>query len=88
VSESVRLPGYVHVAAADTMISCHVELTVTSTVVGSSRTYQSLDELVADVADARVWGGLHYRTTMDETAKEYPRIAREVGKRFFLRTAH
>ena len=154
VSESARLLGYVHVAAADTMISCwdakfhymfwrpnhaiqradtdgnpgttadatwtplvtgnhpeypsghacitaavtealrgyfqtkHVELTVTSTVVGSSRTYQSLDDLVADVADARVWGGLHYRTTMDETAKEYPRIAREVGKRYFLRTAH
>ncbi len=154
VSESARLLGYVHVAAADTMIACwdakfhymfwrpnhaiqradtddnpgttadstwtplvtgnhpeypsghacitaavtealrgyfqtkHVELTVTSTVVGTSRTYDRLDDLVADVADARVWGGLHYRTTMEETAKHYPPIAREVGKHYFLRTAH
>ena len=154
VSESARLLGYVHVAAADTMIACwdakfhymfwrpnhaiqradtdgnpgttadstwtplvtgnhpeypsghacftaavtealrgyfqtkHVELTITSTVVGTSRTYERLDDLVADVADARVWGGLHYRTTMEETAKHYPRIAREVGKHYFLRTAH
>ena len=151
VSESARLLGYAHVAAADTMIACwdakyhfmfwrpnhaiqradtdrnpgtsvdatwtplvtgnhpeypsghacftaavaealrgyfrtkHVELTVTSTVVGTSRTYQRLDDLVADVADARVWGGLHYRATMDETAKDYPRIARDIGKRYFLR---
>ena len=63
----------------------HVELTVTSTVVGKSRTYESLDELVADVEDARVWGGLHFRTTMQETAKQFPRIAHEVGKRYFLK---
>ena len=57
-------------------------------MVGTSRTYDRLDDLVADVADARVWGGLHYRTTMEETAKHYPQIAREVGKHYFLRTAH
>ena len=63
----------------------HTPLTVTSTVVGKSRTYDSLDDLVADVEDARVWGGLHFRTTMEETAKHFPRIAREVGKRYFLK---
>ena len=36
------------------------------------------------VEDARVWGGLHYRTTMTETAKHFPKIARNVGKRYFL----
>ena len=65
----------------------HVELTVTSTVVGKSRTYDRLDDLVDDVEDARVWGGLHYRTTMQETAKHFPEIARDIGKRYFLRTA-
>ena len=64
----------------------HVQLTVTSTAVGAGgpRTYESLDELVTDVENARVWGGLHYRTTMTETAKHFPQIARDVGKHYFL----
>ena len=33
---------------------------------GPTRTYENLDELVKDVENARVWGGLHYRTTMTE----------------------
>jgi len=63
----------------------HVELVISSTVTGTTRTYESLDELVADVEDARVWGGLHYRWTMTETAKHFPRISRDVGKRYFLK---
>ena len=62
----------------------HVELSISSTVVGTTRTYDRLDDLVADVENARVWGGLHYRTTMTETAKQFPRIARDIGKRYFL----
>ena len=63
-----------------------LDLTLTSTFAGAGppRTYRHLKELVADVNDARVWGGLHYRTTMDETAKHFPQIARDVGKRAFL----
>jgi hypothetical protein len=63
----------------------HTAITITSTVVGKSRSYDSLDDLVADVVDARVWGGLHFRTTMEETAKHFPRIAKDVGKRYFLK---
>ena len=64
----------------------HVRLVVSSTALGAGppRTYETLDELVADVENARVWGGLHYRTTMTETAKHFPRIARDVGKKHFL----
>ena len=36
------------------------------------------------IENARVWGGLHYRTTMTETAKHFPRIARDVGRHYFL----
>jgi len=42
----------------------HVPIAISSTVVGTTRTYQNLDEIVADVENARVWGGLHFRTTM------------------------
>ena len=64
----------------------HVRLVVSSTALGAGppRTYETLDELVVDVENARVWGGLHYRTTMTETAKHFPRIARDVGKEHFL----
>ena len=62
----------------------HVELTVFSTVTGTTRVYERLDELVEDVEDARVWGGLHYRTTMTDTADHFPTIARDVGREHFL----
>ncbi len=65
----------------------HVELTVFSTVTGTTRVYERLDELVSDVENARVWGGLHYRTTMTDTAKHFPRIARDIGREHFLADA-
>ena len=68
----------------------HVSFTVSSTTSGAgpARTYDRLDDLVDDVTDARVWAGLHYRTTMDESASHYTGIARDIGKHYFLRTAH
>ena len=68
----------------------HVPFTISSTTVnaGPARTYDRLDDLVDDVADARVWAGLHYRTTMEVSAKHYTQIARDIGKRYFLETAH
>jgi hypothetical protein len=62
----------------------HVPIAISSTVVGMTRIYQSLDDLVSDVENARVWGGLHYRTTMTESAKHFKQIARDIGRRHFL----
>ncbi len=64
----------------------HVEFVMSSTAVGAGppRTYDNVDDLVADVENARVWGGLHFRTTMTRTAKYFPRIARDVGRKYFL----
>ena len=59
-------------------------MTFTSNVVGAPKTYANLNDVVAAIEDARVWGGLHYRTTMTETAKHFPRIARDVGRQYFL----
>jgi hypothetical protein len=63
-----------------------VRLVITSLAPGAGqpRTYENLDELVADVQNARVWGGLHYRSTVEKTAKYFPRIARDVGRKYFL----
>jgi hypothetical protein len=67
----------------------HVKLVMSSTAAGAGapRTYENLDDLVADVENARVWGGLHFRTTMTRTAKYFPRIARDVGRQYFLTDA-
>jgi PAP2 superfamily len=67
----------------------HVKLVASSTAVGAGppRTYENLDELVKDVENARVWGGLHYRTTMTRSARWFPRIARDVGRQYFLADA-
>jgi len=63
-----------------------VKLVITSLAPGAGppRTFNNLDELVKDVENARVWGGLHYRTTMTQSAKHFPRIAKDVGKHYFL----
>jgi hypothetical protein len=67
----------------------HVRIVASSTVMGAGppRTYENIDELVKDVENARVWGGLHYRTTMTESAKHFPQIARDVGRKHFLTKA-
>lgn len=64
----------------------HVRLVASSTAPGAGppRTYENLDDLVKDAENARVWAGLHYRSTMTKSAKHFPRIARHVGRKHFL----
>ncbi len=64
----------------------HVRLVISSLAPGAGppRTFENLDELVTDVENARVWGGLHYRFTVEQTSKHFPRIARDIGKHYFL----
>jgi hypothetical protein len=51
-------------------------------------TYGSLDEINDDNADARVWGGLHWRTTMERSLRWSARIAKDaVCGRFGLTCA-
>jgi hypothetical protein len=59
-----------------------VTLTSTGSLVAGhpvvpTRSYASLDEIVDDTANARVWGGLHFRTTMDATALWIPQLVRD-----------
>jgi hypothetical protein len=63
-----------------------LKLVITSLAPGAGppRTFETLDELVKDVENARVWGGLHYRSTVEDSTKWFPQIARDVGKRYFL----
>jgi hypothetical protein len=51
-----------------------------------TRSYASLDDVIADTADGRVWAGLHFRTTMDATARWIPLVVRDALKGRFTRT--
>ena len=43
-----------------------IRFTVDSTTIGVTRTYETLSAPVAEVADARVWSGLHFRHSMQD----------------------
>lgn len=45
-----------------------LDLDLTSVVTGTARHYSSVDQLISEVGNARVWGGLHWRfsTTLGE----------------------
>ena len=62
----------------------HVQLSFTNAATGATQTYDRLDDVVDAIEDARVWGGLHFRSTMTESAKHFPRIARDIGREHFL----
>ncbi len=66
----------------------HVQLDFTNSVTGTTQSYGRLDDVVDAIEDARVWGGLHFRTTMTDTAKHFPRIARDIGRKHFLDDRH
>jgi hypothetical protein len=48
-----------------------------------TRSYASLSEIIDDNANARVWGGLHYRTTMDASAQWIKKVVRDALKHHF-----
>ena len=56
---------------------------VTGHPVVPMRSYASLGGILDDNANARVWGGLHYRTTMDTSARWIRRVVRHALKHKF-----
>jgi hypothetical protein len=48
-----------------------------------TRSYRSLAEIIDDNANARVWGGLHYRTTMDASARWIKKVVQDALRHKF-----
>lgn len=54
-----------------------------------TRSYRSLHEIIDDTTNARVWSGLHYRSTMQRTAHWMKRLADDaVCGRFGIDCCH
>ena len=56
---------------------------VTGHPVVPMRSYASLGEIIDDNANARVWGGLHYRTTMEVSARWIKRVVHDALRHNF-----
>jgi hypothetical protein len=54
-----------------------------STVTGTTHDYEATDELVRDVSNGRVWGGMHFRNSTVVGAELGKEVARWVMKRYF-----
>jgi PAP2 superfamily len=63
-----------------------IPLTISSTFAGAGppRTYALLGEVRAEVADARVWAGLHFRNSMQEGAQLARKVVRSAASHDFL----
>ena len=61
---------------------------VTGHPVVPTRSYASLADITDDTANARVWGGLHFRTTMDASARWITLLVRDALKGHFKRVRH
>lgn len=54
-----------------------------STVTGTVRAFESTDAMVKDVQDARVWGGMHFRTSTVHGAVLGRKVAKWVTQNYF-----
>ena len=63
-----------------------VPLTISSTFAGAGppRSYALLGDIRAEVSDARVWAGLHYRNSMQEGFKLARKVVRNAASHDFL----
>jgi hypothetical protein len=63
-----------------------IPLTISSTFAGAGppRTYALLSDVRAEVDDARVWAGLHFRNSMQEGAKLARKVVRNAASHDFL----
>jgi hypothetical protein len=55
-------------------------------VVKAERTYHSMSELMEEITNARIWGGLHWRFSMYDGAKIGRRVAAHVTTHYFQPT--
>ena len=61
--------------------------TTSPTLKGVTRQWTSVDAFVAEIGDARIWGGLHYRFSVDTAAAMGKQIGELAAKRASTRVA-
>ena len=54
-------------------------------VVQTVRHYQKIDDMVTDLKVARIYGGMHYRNSVNDGATLGVRVANYIGRHHFRR---
>ena len=63
--------------------SKHVPITLTSTVTGTARTFNKTEHLINEIIEARIYGGMHYRTSCEHGVEIGKKVAKWVAKHHF-----
>ena len=62
----------------------NVTITLSSTVTGTTRTFYRTDDLVKEIVDARIYGGMHFRTSVIQGKVQGTKAAKWVANHYFL----
>ena len=65
-----------------------IPLTVTSAVTGSMHSFNSFSEVVAEVDNARIYGGMHYRHSVKDGNRLGRMVAEYTFRHYFRRNDH
>ncbi len=71
-------------ALSDFFGTKRVPITLTSTLTNTARSFDSTDDMIHEIIDARVWAGIHYRTSVVHGTVIGRQVAHWVSKRYFL----
>ena len=61
----------------------HVHITLSSMATNTERTFDNTDDLLTEIINARIYGGMHYRTSVEDGIKVGKRVARWVARNYF-----
>ena len=61
-----------------------VTITLSSTVTGTTRTFDNTDDLIKEIIVARIYGGMHFRTSVVEGKVQGTKTAKWVAKHCFV----
>jgi len=61
----------------------NITITFTSTVTGTARTYTNTDDLIKEVIEARIYGGMHFRTAVVHGSELGRRVSKWIAKHYF-----
>jgi hypothetical protein len=61
----------------------HIAITFSSMVTGTQRSFTHVKQLVDDILDARVYGGMHFRSSNEDGITMGEKVAKYVAKHYF-----
>ena len=61
----------------------NIHITLTSTAVATPRSFDNTDDLKKEIIDARIFGGMHYRTSVEDGLRVGKKVAKWVAQHYF-----